>query len=105
MATLAPDSGRVAALRADSGRAAKLSKEEMNKIFVNMPTEDIVEIIKITNLVDKDPKDSSDFNKAINNSGKSSTFQSRFKEKYKERIGPQTAATKAWKYYIQIKGI
>ncbi len=40
MEALAPDSGRVATFRADSRRAAELSKKEMDKIFKYIQIED-----------------------------------------------------------------
>jgi hypothetical protein len=43
--------------------------------------------------------------KGKNNSGKSSSFISKFKELYQGGIGPQTAASKAWKFYRQINQI
>ena len=107
VAALAPDSERVAAFRADSGRAAELSKEVMDRIFGDMPKEDIDEITKITALVDEDPKDSSAIINAKNNSGRSATFRNRFEIKYKEnkgRLEPKSTATKAWLYYRQKKG-
>jgi len=99
MAALRSDSGVPISFRTDSGRAAELSKEEIYKIFGNMPSNDIDEIKKITKLVDE--KYSSDIVKGVNLSGKSSTFISKFKLLYRGRVGPETAASKAWKYYKQ----
>jgi len=100
MASLRSDSGVPISFRTDSGRAAKLSKEEIYKIFGNMPSNDIDEIREITNQVDE--KYSSDIVKGVNLSGKSSTFISKFKLLYRGRVGPETAASKAWKYYKQV---
>ena len=100
MASLRSDSGVPISFRTDSGRAAELSKEEIYKIFGNMPSNDIDEIREITNQVDE--KYSSDIVKGVNLSGKSSTFISKFKLLYRGRVGPETAASKAWKYYKQV---
>jgi hypothetical protein len=87
-----------------SSRAAELSKEAMNKIFGNIPTNDIDEILKIICIVDDDKETHDKIIRAKNNAGRSSSFISKFKEIYRGRIGPQTAASKAWAYYRQIKG-
>ena len=76
--------------------------EEIYKIFGNIPKEVIDEIIETIYIVDE--KHSSDIVKGVNLSGKSSTFISKFKLLYRGRVGPETAASKAWKYYRQIKG-
>jgi hypothetical protein len=83
-----------------SSRAAKLSQEEIYKIFGNMPSNDIDEIIEISNQVDE--KHSSDIVKGANLSGKFSIYRSKFKPLYKGKVGPETAASKAWEYYKQV---
>jgi hypothetical protein len=106
-ANAAADSEGVAAFRADSGRAAELSKEVMDRIFGNMPKDDIDEIIEISNQVDKDPRATEAIINAKNNAGRSSTYKSKFQEKYKESKGQKAQKdfpSKAWEIYRQMKG-